>query len=249
MCSAGACGSGLPGLGPAVSRRRGQGVPIFGSCPALRPTGRQGRATNTGSCPDLIRASMRRCHPFRRCVWLWTAGTGPGSEPEGGGRACPYSAHARCPALRQTGMHGRATNTGSCPDLIRASMRRSHVLRRCMSLWTTGTRPGGEPKGDAWPRHKHRLMPGLRPGHPVGGATRSAGAYGSGPLGLGPVLSRRGCTAVPHTPNSCPDLIRASMRWCHALCRCVCLWTTGTGPGSEPEGGGRACPYSAHARQ
>ncbi len=49
---------------------------------------------------------------LRRRVSLWTAGTGPGSEPERGSRPCSK------PGSEPEGMRGRATNTGSCPGLV-----------------------------------------------------------------------------------------------------------------------------------
>ncbi len=86
--------------GSELERMRGS-VTHIGSCPVAMRRRVQGRATNIGSCPDLIRASRLRCHPLRRCVLLWTAGTVPGSEPEGAAKPC----HSLSVIPVKTGIH------------------------------------------------------------------------------------------------------------------------------------------------
>ncbi len=145
-----------------------------------------------GPCPDLIRASSLRCRSLHRSMPHWTAGTGPGSEPKGvrpGHRAslplvgrdtgrgvqtrenAPFRAHALLllppiPAFPHKGGRGSAVppHTGSCPDLIRASNRRCHLLRQCLLHWTAGSSPVVSPRGEQGRTPNSGSYPGFVPG-------------------------------------------------------------------------------------
>ncbi len=53
----------------------------------------------------------------------------------------------RSPAVSRRSAQGHTQIPGSCPGLSRASMRRCHLLRRRMPLWTAGTGPAVSRRG------------------------------------------------------------------------------------------------------
>ncbi len=116
------------GSSPVVSRREGgNGATYTGAGLGTMPERGQGRAPTPGSCPGLTRASMQRCHMPRRRVPLWTAGTSPAVSPREQRRYRNASGPGAVVSRRES--RDGATHTGSCPDLIRASMRRCHLPR------------------------------------------------------------------------------------------------------------------------